>query len=85
MEVVEALTSGALAQAAKERLAAHNASAHGASGRIARLAFLTTPPDPNAHEVSDKATINRRAVIDNRKAQVEALYAEPPAPGVVIA
>ena len=85
MEVVEALTSGALAQAARERLAAHNASAHGASGRIARLAFLTTPPDPNAHEVSDKATINRRAVIDNRKAQVEALYAEPPGPGVVVA
>ena len=53
--------------------------------RIARLAFLTTPPDPNAHEVSDKATINRRAVIDNRKAQVEALYAEPPGPGVVVA
>jgi feruloyl-CoA synthase len=85
MEVVEAMTSGALAQAAKERLAAHNALAHGASGRIARLAFLTTPPDPNAHEVSDKATINRRAVIDNRKAQVEALYAEPPGPGVVVA
>ncbi|MFC5388773.1 AMP-binding protein [Brevundimonas bullata] len=85
MEVVEAMTSGALAQAARERLAAHNASAHGASGRIARLAFLTTPPDPNAHEVSDKATINRRAVIDNRKPQVDALYAEPPGPGVVVA
>src|SRR5690606_34584894 len=51
MEVGEALTSGALAQAAKERLAAHNASARGASERIVRLAFLTTPPDPNAHEV----------------------------------
>ena len=85
MEVAEALTSGALAQAARERLAAHNALAHGASDRIARLAFLTTPPDPNAHEVSDKATINRRAVIDNRKAQVDALYAEPPGPGVVVA
>jgi hypothetical protein len=35
--------------------------------------------------VSDKATINRRAVIDNRMAQVEALYAEPPGPGVVVA
>lgn len=85
MDVVEALTSGVLALAARERLAAHNALAHGASGRIARLAFLTTPPDPNAHELSDKATINRRAVIDNRKAQVDALYAEPPGPGVVVA
>ncbi|MEN5169350.1 AMP-binding protein [Brevundimonas pondensis] len=85
MEAGEALTSGALAQAVRERLTAHNASAHGASARIARLAFLTTPPDPNAHEVSDKATINRRAVIDNRGAQVEALYAEPAGPGVIVA
>lgn len=85
MEVGEALTSGALAQAAKERLAAHNAAARGASERIVRLAFLTTPPDPNAHEVSDKASINRRAVIDNRKTQVDALYADPPGPGVIAA
>lgn len=85
MEVGEALASGALAEAVRERLAAHNATAHGASARIARLAFLTTPPDPNAHEVSDKATINRRAVIDNRRAQVEALYAEPAGPGVIVA
>lgn len=84
MEVEEALTSGALAEAVCERLVAHNAAAHGASTRIARLAFLTTPPDPNAHEVSDKATINRRAVIDNRKTQVEALYAEPAGPDVIV-
>lgn len=84
MEVGEALTSGALAEAVRERLVAHNAAAHGASTRIARLAFLTTPPDPNAHEVSDKATINRRAVIDNRKAQVEALYADPAGPDVIV-
>lgn len=85
MEVAEAFASGALAQAAHERLAAHNASAHGASGRIVRMAFLNTPPDANAHEVSDKATINRRAVIDNRTAQVDALYADPPGPGVIVA
>ncbi|MGN6064810.1 MULTISPECIES: AMP-binding protein [Brevundimonas] len=85
MEIGEALASGALAEAVRERLMSHNATAHGASARIARLAFLTTPPAPNAHEVSDKATINRRAVIDNRRAQVEALYAEPPGPGVVVA
>lgn len=85
MEVGEALISGALAQATRDRLAAHNTSAHGVSARIARLAFLTTPPDPNAHEVSDKATINRRAVIDNRKLQVDALYAEPAGAGVIVA
>ena len=85
MEVGEALASGALAEGVRQRLAAYNATAHGASARIARLAFLTTPPDPNAHEVSDKATINRRVVIDNRKAQVDALYAEPAGPGVIVA
>ena len=77
--------AGDIRRLVRERLTAHNASAHGASARIARLAFLTAPPDPNAHEVSDKATINRRAVIDNRGAQVEALYAEPAGPGVIVA
>lgn len=81
----EAITGGALAAELSARLAAHNADHRGASQRIARALVLTTPPDPNAHEISDKATINRRGVIDNRRALVEALYAEPPPPPVIVA
>ncbi|WP_409018920.1 hypothetical protein [Brevundimonas vesicularis] len=33
---------------------------------------------------ADKATINRRAVIDNHRAQVDDLYAEPAGAGVIV-
>lgn len=83
MEVMEAMISGTLAKTVHERLSALNATAQGASSRIKRFAFQTIPPDPNRHEVSDKASLNRRAVIDNRKADIEALYAETPPAGVI--
>ena len=79
----EAIASGALAQALQARLDAHNRTVTGASRRIERLSLLLTPPDPNAHEVSDKGSINRRAVLDRRRDDVERLYAQPLAPGVV--
>lgn len=62
---------------------AYNAEQHGGS-KVHRALLLDTPPDPNAHEMSDKGTINRRAVIDRRKAQVERLYAEAPDAGIFI-
>lgn len=81
--VEEALASGALVQALQDRLDAHNRTVSGASRRIERLALLTSPPDPNAHEISDKGTINRRAVLDRRKGEVDRLYETPPSPGVI--
>ena len=83
--VAEALQSGALTQALKSRLISHNAGQKGSSSRIARLGLLLTPPNPNAHELSDKGTVNRRAVLDNRPGDLEALYADPPGPLVVVA
>lgn len=62
---------------------AYNAEQHGGS-RIHRALLLDTPADPNAHEMSDKGTINRRAVIDRRKAEVERLYAETPDADILI-
>ena len=85
LEIGEALTSGRLAQAISERLAVHNAAHPIASMRIHRAVVLTTPPDPNAHEVSDKGSINRRGVIDNRSDEVARLYADTPDTGVIVA
>ncbi|QNQ10877.1 AMP-binding protein [Sphingomonas alpina] len=65
-------------------LAAFNAAQHGGSSRIRRALLLDVPPDPNAHEMSDKGTINRRAVIDRRKADVDRLYAALPDPDIII-
>lgn len=65
------------------RLRAFNADQHGGAARVKRALLLTTPPNANAHEISDKGTINRRAVIDRRAAEVERLFAETPDDGVM--
>ena len=57
----------------------------GSSTRIARAMIMETPPSIDASEVTDKGSINQRAVLKNRAALVEALYADPPAPHVMIA
>ena len=59
------------------RLRAHNASASGSSERIARFAFLAEPPNAEAHEVSDKGTINQSIAKHRRAADVERLYTNP--------
>ncbi len=66
-----------------ERLKAFNAGQSGGN-RIRRIVFADTPPNPNKHELSDKGTVNRRAVLDNRKALVERLFADTPDAGVII-
>ena len=66
-----------------ERLKAFNAGQSGGN-RIRRVLFATTPPNPNAHELSDKGTVNRRAVLDNRKDLVERLFADAPDEGVIV-
>lgn len=68
----------------RDRLAAFNATQHGGASRIRRALVLKAPPDPNAHELSDKGTVNRRAVIDRRRADVERLFVETPDAGVII-
>lgn len=74
---------GATREAITEKLKAFNAGQHGGS-RIHRALLLSEPPQPNAHEMSDKGTVNRRAVIDRRKAEVERLYADTPDADVIV-
>jgi len=65
-----------LQDAIRERLAAHNAANPGASTAVRRVLLLQEPPNAGAHELSDKGTVNRSAVLLRRKADVERLYAE---------
>lgn len=65
------------------RLAAFNAG-RGASERIAALGLLAEPPRADAHEVSDKGTINQRVALARRAADVERLYADPPDPSIIL-
>jgi feruloyl-CoA synthase len=62
----------AWAQALLERLAA---GAGGSSRRITRAVLLTEPPSMAAGEITDKGSINQRAVLSRRTHLVERLYA----------
>ena len=67
----------------RARLARFAATATGSSNRIARALLLAEPPSLDAGEVTDKGSLNQRAVLARRAALVETLYAAPPAPGVI--
>ncbi|HEX7250143.1 MAG TPA: feruloyl-CoA synthase, partial [Burkholderiales bacterium] len=57
----------------------------GSSTRIARALLLEVPPSIDAGEITDKGSINQRAVLRTRADLVERLYAEPPSPDVIVA
>jgi feruloyl-CoA synthase len=56
----------------------------GSSTRIARALVMETPPSIDASEITDKGSINQRAVLKNRALLVEQLYAEPPDPAIIV-
>jgi feruloyl-CoA synthase len=49
----------------------------GSSTRLARAILLAEPPSMDRSEMTDKGSINQRAVLENRAALVDLLYAEP--------
>jgi feruloyl-CoA synthase len=77
-------TAGADPAEIARRLAEFNAAQHGGAARIRRALLLKDPPNANAHEISDKGTINRRAVIDGRAGEVDRLFADAPDDGVMV-
>ena len=61
------------------------ATATGASSRVSRIVLLAEPPSLDIGEMTDKGSINQRAVLAHRGALVEALYAAAPQPYVITA
>jgi feruloyl-CoA synthase len=57
--------------------------ASGSSNRISRAMVLEEPPSLDAGEMTDKGSINQRAVLSRRKRLVEELYKTPPPAGVL--
>jgi len=79
-EVMDArgIVSDPLVQREMRRLlAALAAGATGSSTRVARLILLEAPPSLDADEITDKGSINQRAVLARRADIVEELYATP--------
>ena len=69
----------------QRRLDALAATSTGSSNRVARIVVLEKPPSIDLNEVTDKGSINQRAVMAARAQLVEDLYAEPPPPHVLVA
>jgi feruloyl-CoA synthase len=67
------------------RLCECAAAATGSSTRVARAILLDEPPSIDAGELTDKGSINQRAVLRHRAALVEALYAAAPGPSIIVA
>jgi feruloyl-CoA synthase len=80
-----AAASDSLIRAAfRERFEKLLAGATGSSTRITRAVLLDTPLSIDRGEVTDKGSINQRAVLENRGALIETIYAPAP-PAQVIA
>lgn len=72
----------AVRQRFADNLAALAQRATGSSNHVARAVLMAQPPDIDKGEVTDKGSINQRAVRTARPELVEAIYAEPPGPDV---
>jgi len=72
---VRAAFLGALEKLAQE--------SSGNSTHVARALLLDEPPSLDAREVTDKGSLNQKAVLANRSALVEELYAEDPGARVI--
>jgi feruloyl-CoA synthase len=68
----------------RELLGQLAARAGGSSQRIVRALILESPPSVPAGEITDKGTINQRAVLQSRQADVELLYSPGHDPRVAL-
>jgi feruloyl-CoA synthase len=58
--------------------------ARGSSERIARALVLREPPSLDAGEITDKGTINQKAVLRRRSELVDQLYRGAPASDAIV-
>ena len=68
----------------RERLIKFLATSTGSSTRITRAVLIDTPLSIDRGEVTDKGSINQRAVLDHRAGLIEQLYSAKPAATVIV-
>ncbi|MCP8885159.1 feruloyl-CoA synthase [Devosia sp. XJ19-1] len=74
----------AVRQKFAESLGALAQKSTGSSNHVARALVMTALPDIDKGEVTDKGSINQRAVRTHRPDLVASLYAEPPGPDIFV-
>ena len=79
----EILSCAGVRKAFADLLKTFNAAAGGSSGRFARLILMDDPPSLDTGEMTDKGSVNQRAVLSRRSAIVDELYAPEPSPRII--
>ncbi|HTB00077.1 MAG TPA: feruloyl-CoA synthase [Bradyrhizobium sp.] len=82
-DLAAAAADSLIVEAFRERFARFLATSTGSSTRIARAVLLDTPVSIDRGEVTDKGSINQRAVLDARAALIDELYSPTPAEHVI--
>jgi feruloyl-CoA synthase len=76
-DVAAAASDPFIRQAVLQRLVKFLDEATGSSTRITRAALLDTPLSIDRGEVTDKGSVNQRAVLEHRATLVELMYSDP--------
>ncbi|CAN1554021.1 CaiC Acyl-CoA synthetases (AMP-forming)/AMP-acid ligases II [Rhabdaerophilaceae bacterium] len=79
----EVVKHPAIRSAFAERLSEFGSTSSGSSNRVAHVMLLDDLPSIDANEITDKGSINQRAVLTRRAALVEELYSNPHSPDVI--
>ena len=82
-DLVATASDSPIREAFRERLTKFLATATGSSNRITRAILIDTPLSIDRGEVTDKGSINQRAVLDHRSRLIEELYSPMPAAHVI--
>jgi feruloyl-CoA synthase len=67
----------------REKLKEAAAASTGSSTRVERALLMVEPPSIDGHEITDKGSINQRAVLERRAALVDELYSLPLSPRII--
>ena len=79
LTLAQASENPLLIEKVREALRRHNAENPGSSTRVQRFLLLDTPPSMDGGEITDKGSVNARAVQRRRAADVARLYEAGPA------
>ena len=83
-DVVDVTADAGVLAELRARLTAFAGSSTGSSNRVCRAILLSEPPLLDAGEMTDKGSINQRAVLARRAALVAELYAPEPSGRVIV-
>jgi len=83
LPLLELVRNPALTSRIRSALEAVARNSTGLSTSVSRAMLMREPPSIDAHETTEKGSINQKAVLANRVALVELLYADRPSSDVI--